>query len=59
MLSRLGQDDVRLLTNNPRKVEELESAGIRVTERVPIRAGGNAYNRAYLETKRSRSGHDL
>jgi GTP cyclohydrolase II len=59
MLAALAQDEVRLLTNNPRKVEGLESAGIRVTERVPLKAGGNAHNRDYLETKRSRSGHSL
>jgi GTP cyclohydrolase II len=59
MLAALGQSEVRLLTNNPRKVEGLESAGIRVAERVPLKAGGNAHNEAYLETKRSRSGHQL
>jgi GTP cyclohydrolase II len=59
MLEALGQREVHLLTNNPRKVEGLEAAGLRVAERVPLRAGGNAHNRAYLETKRSRSGHRL
>jgi GTP cyclohydrolase II len=59
MLSALAQDEVRLLTNNPRKVEGLEAAGIRVAERVPLKAGGNPHNRDYLETKRSRSGHQL
>lgn len=57
MLAKLAQNEIRLLTNNPRKVEGLEAAGIRVTERVPLKAGGNPHNRAYLETKRSRSGH--
>ena len=59
MLAALGQSEVRLLTNNPRKLEGLESAGIRVVERVPLKAGGNAHNRDYLETKRRRSGHQL
>jgi GTP cyclohydrolase II len=59
MLSALAQDEVRLLTNNPRKVEGLEAAGVRVSERVPLKAGGNPHNRDYLETKRSRSGHRL
>ncbi|HEX8127374.1 MAG TPA: GTP cyclohydrolase II [Allosphingosinicella sp.] len=59
MLAALGQSEVRLLTNNPRKVDGLESAGIRVAERVPLKAGGNAHNRDYLETKRTRSGHQL
>lgn len=59
MLLALAQEEVRLLTNNPRKLEGLEAAGIRVSERVPLRAGSNVHNRAYLETKRSRSGHAL
>lgn len=59
MLGALAQGEVRLLTNNPRKVEGLEAAGVRVSERVPLRAGGNAHNRDYLETKRARSGHKL
>jgi GTP cyclohydrolase II len=59
MLAALAQDEVRLLTNNPRKVEGLEAAGIRVSERVPLRAGDNPHSRGYLETKRSRSGHVL
>jgi GTP cyclohydrolase II len=59
MLSALAQEEVRLLTNNPRKVEGLEAAGIRVSERVPLRAGDNPHNRLYLDTKRSRSGHKL
>jgi GTP cyclohydrolase II len=59
MLRLLGQDEVRLLTNNPRKVAGLEAAGMRVVERVPLRAGDNPHNRAYLETKRRRSGHKL
>jgi GTP cyclohydrolase II len=59
MLQRLGQDSVRLLTNNPRKVAGLESAGIRVVEQVPLKAGANPHNAHYLETKRDRSGHKL
>jgi GTP cyclohydrolase II len=59
MLKQLGQDQVRLLTNNPRKVAGLESAGVRVVEQVALKAGANPHNRHYLETKKSRSGHDL
>jgi len=59
MLAALAQDEVSLLTNNPRKVQGLEAAGIRVVERVPLKAGSGPHNRAYLETKRSRSGHEL
>ncbi|HYD38818.1 MAG TPA: GTP cyclohydrolase II [Allosphingosinicella sp.] len=57
MLAKLAQAEVRLLTNNPRKVEGLEGAGIRVLERVPLKTVSNPHNRAYLETKRRRSGH--
>lgn len=59
MLKRLGQDRVRLLTNNPRKAAGLEAAGIRVVEQVPLRITSNPHNAAYLETKKSRSGHRL
>lgn len=59
MLKALGQDRVRLLTNNPRKVAAVEALGIAVTERVPLQVGEGAHNRAYLATKRDRSGHQL
>ena len=59
MLTRLGQDRVRLLTNNPRKVAALEVLGIAVTERIPLQVGEGAHNRAYLAAKRDRSGHQL
>jgi GTP cyclohydrolase II len=59
MLRLLGQEEVRLLTNNPRKVAGLEAAGIRVAERVALDAGRNPHNAAYLDTKRRRSGHQL
>ena len=59
MLERLGQREVRLLTNNPRKVAGLESAGIRVCERVKLQTGANPHNQAYLDTKRARSGHEF
>ena len=57
MLERLSQTEVRLLTNNPRKVAGLEAEGISVAERVPLRSGVNPHNQAYLDTKRRRSGH--
>jgi GTP cyclohydrolase II len=59
MLAKLAQEEIRLLTNNPRKVEGLEGAGIRVVERVPLKVEPNPHNRAYLDTKRRRSGHSL
>ena len=59
MLEGLGVREVRLLTNNPAKVAGLESAGIRVTERVAHHMPANPHNADYLETKRRRSGHLL
>jgi GTP cyclohydrolase II len=57
MLDQLGVRAVRLMTNNPRKVEALEEAAIRVTERVAIVVGRTASNRRYLATKRVKLGH--
>jgi GTP cyclohydrolase II len=59
MLEALGQDRVRLLTNNPRKVAGLEAEGIEVVERVPLKTGENPHNAAYLATKKAKSGHEL
>lgn len=59
MLKLLGQDRVRLLTNNPEKVAGLEAAGIAVAERVPHRLPPNPHNERYLATKRDRTGHQL
>ncbi|HET7226065.1 MAG TPA: GTP cyclohydrolase II [Candidatus Eisenbacteria bacterium] len=59
MLSNLGVRSVRLLTNNPRKVNELERLGVKVVERVPHVIPPNEFNRFYLETKRQKSGHVL
>ena len=59
MLHLLGQDKVRLLTNNPAKVAGLEAAGIAVAERVAHKLGENPHNAAYLATKRDRTGHLL
>jgi GTP cyclohydrolase II len=59
MLERLGQSTVRLLTNNPAKVAALEAEGVTVAERVPLKAGESAHNRAYLAAKRDKSGHQL
>ena len=57
MLRALGIDAVRLLTNNPAKVQGLVRAGIRVVERVPHHMPANPHNADYLETKRRKSGH--
>ena len=59
MLQLLGQDAVRLLTNNPAKVAGLEAAGVAVLERVPHALPANPHNEQYLATKRDRTGHQL
>ena len=59
MLEKIGRREIRLLTNNPKKVAALEAEGVRVVERVPLKAGAGAHNQAYLATKRDRSGHQL
>jgi GTP cyclohydrolase II len=59
MLKLLGQDRIRLLTNNPDKVAGLNASGIIVVERVPHHLPPNPHNKAYLATKRDRTGHQL
>ncbi|MEM6636997.1 MAG: GTP cyclohydrolase II [Pseudomonadota bacterium] len=59
ILEKLGISQVRLMTNNPRKVDMLESCGIKVVERVPLRVGENPLNSRYLDTKAKKSGHIL
>src|SRR5215210_3829265 len=57
MLLDLGVRAVRLLTNNPAKIEGLQRYGIDVVERVPLRISPNPSNLAYLRTKREKMGH--
>lgn len=57
MLKALGVSRVRLLSNNPRKAEELRREGIDVAEQIPLRGSENRHNAHYLETKRKRMGH--
>jgi 3,4-dihydroxy 2-butanone 4-phosphate synthase/GTP cyclohydrolase II len=59
ILRDLKVDSVRLLTNNPDKVRNLEDFGVSVAERVPLTPHPNDHNLAYLLTKRDRMGHDL
>ena len=59
MLALLGQDSVRLMTNNPAKVAGLEAHGVAVVERVPHSLPPNPHNERYLATKRDRTGHQL
>ena len=59
ILRALGLTRVRLLTNNPRKLEALQRLGVEVVERTPLLATPNPHNHAYLTAKRGRLGHDL
>jgi GTP cyclohydrolase II len=59
MLGHLGVSEIRLMTNNPRKVDSLQALGISVTERVPLQVGRNPHNEGYLDTKRAKLGHWL
>jgi GTP cyclohydrolase II len=59
MLRHLGIESVRLLTNNPAKVEALAREGVSVVERIPHATPPNRHNLGYLATKASRSGHLL
>lgn len=59
MFELLGVREVALLTNNPAKVAALEAEGVRVAERLPLKAGEGAHNAAYLATKAARTGHLL
>ena len=59
ILKDLGLTQLRLLTNNPKKVEHLKNLGINVTKRIPIKINPNKHNKKYLETKSKKSGHIL
>jgi 3,4-dihydroxy 2-butanone 4-phosphate synthase/GTP cyclohydrolase II len=59
VLYDLGVRDIRLLTNNPRKVVGLDGYGLRIVERVPILVPANTQNERYLRTKRDKLGHLL
>lgn len=59
MLHSLRVRSIRLLTNNPKKVDELERLGVKIAGREPHVIPPNEFNRFYLETKRDKSGHFL
>ena len=59
MLNSLRIGSVRLITNNPRKIDGLRAQGINVTGRIPLVIPPNPYNAFYLETKAAKSGHML
>ncbi len=59
ILADLGLHQIKLLTNNPKKVVGLEGYGLKVVETVPIEIPANPHNVKYLETKRQKMGHVL
>lgn len=59
MLKKINIHSIRLLTNNPQKIKDLESFGIVVEERMPIEIPSNAFNESYLKTKKEKFGHIL
>ncbi len=57
MLAQFGIRTLRLMTNNPRKIEAMEKFGVTVAERVPLLVNRNAFNTSYLNTKAAKLGH--
>jgi len=57
ILNSLGITELRLITNNPDKIEQLEQCGVKVKERVPMSIESNPYNKNYITTKKYRTGH--
>ena len=59
ILADLGLHNIRLITNNPKKVVGLESYGLKIVETVPLITPPNPYNIHYLQTKQKKLGHLL
>lgn len=57
VLRRAGYHRVRLLTNNPEKVDALQAGGVSVTEQIPLHVGETEHNQAYISTKIQQMGH--
>jgi GTP cyclohydrolase II len=59
ILKQLNINSIKLITNNPKKINHLTKLGIKVLERIPIKIQANKYNKKYLETKSKKSNHIL
>jgi GTP cyclohydrolase II len=59
MLASLNVGSIRLMTNNPSKIRQLEQLGVKVSDRIPHVIPATEWNRFYLETKAVRSGHAI
>jgi GTP cyclohydrolase II len=57
MLQDLGIARIRLLTNNPHKIDALRTAGIEVVDRLALNVPVNGHNRRYMQTKQDLAGH--
>ena len=57
ILKILGVKTIKLLTNNPAKIIDLEHHGVKIAERIPLITKPNRYNRKYMETKRKKMNH--
>ncbi len=57
MLTSLKIESIQLMTNNPKKIDQLTQYGINVAQRIPHIMEANDHNRFYLETKAAKSGH--
>jgi GTP cyclohydrolase II len=57
MFAQFGIKRLRLMTNNPRKIDALTKLGLHVDERVPLLVNRNAFNNRYLDTKQAKLGH--
>jgi GTP cyclohydrolase II len=59
ILKHFKVNDIELLTNNPKKIEDMERHGIRVAKRIPLITKTNKYNKKYMKTKKEKMGHLL
>lgn len=59
MLSSIGLHSVKLMTNNPKKIDAFTKYGIEVSQRIPVVVSADEYSKSYLETKKTKLGHLL
>jgi len=59
MLASLKIKSIRLMTNNPTKINDLKKHGVKITGRIPLITKPNKFNKSYLETKQFKAGHLL
>ncbi len=59
ILRDLGLRELKILTNNPKKINRLEVYGLKVVQQVPLKFKPNVHNRRYLKAKQEKLGHQL